>query len=150
MNEHILEQVKTEKDLGVIVDNELKFHKHTAATIKKANAILVKKSFVSLDKYIMPLLYKSLIRPHLEYGNVTWEPHYKEDQKAVEKVKKRATKLITSIKYVPYRKSLQHLTLPSPMHRRRRGDMIQLYKIINGEVDIDINMFFKFSSMPQI
>ena len=40
MNDHLLEQVTEEKDLGVIIDNELKFHKHTAATIKKANSIL--------------------------------------------------------------------------------------------------------------
>ena len=79
MNDHILEQVPKEKDNGVIVDNELTFHKHTESTIKKANAILglIKKSFVSSDKYSRPLLYKSLVRPHLEYGNVIWGPHYK-------------------------------------------------------------------------
>ena len=150
MNDHLLEQVTEEKDLGVIIDNELKFHKHTAATIKKANSILglIKKSFVSLDKYSLPLLYKSLIRPHLEYGNVIWGPHYKEDQKAVEKVQRRATKLITIIKYLPYEQRLQHLNLPSLMHRRRRGDMIQVYKMITGKVDIDMCMFFKFSSLP--
>ena len=95
----------------------------------------------------MPLLYKSLIRPHLEHENVIWGPHYKEDQKALEKVQKRATKLITSIKYMPYEKRSRHLNLPSLMHRKRREDMIQLYNR-NGKVDIDINMFFKFSSMP--
>ena len=96
----------------------------------------------------MLLLYKSSIRPHLEYGNVIWGPHYKEDQKAVEKVQRRATKLITSIKYLPYEQRLQHLNLPSLMHRRRRGDMIQVYKMITGKVDIDMCMFFKFSSLP--
>ena len=58
MNDHLLEQVTEEKDLGVIIDNELKFHKYTAAIIKKANSILglIKKSFVSLDKYSLPLV----------------------------------------------------------------------------------------------
>ena len=76
------------KDLGIIIDNELKFHKHTAMAIKKANRILglIKKSFVNLDTNSLPLLYKSLVRPHLEYGNIIWGPHYKEDQKALEKV----------------------------------------------------------------
>ena len=40
MNDHILENVNEEKDLGVIIDNQLKFHTHTSAAIKKANSIL--------------------------------------------------------------------------------------------------------------
>ena len=93
MNRYTLEQVTEEKDLGIIINNELKFHKHRAMVIKKANRILdlIKKSFVNLDTKSLPLLYKSLVRPHLEYGNIIWGPHYKEDQKALEKVQKRAT-----------------------------------------------------------
>ena len=51
MNEHMREQV-TEEDVNAIVDNDLKFHNHTAETVKSGNAILglIKKSFVSLDK----------------------------------------------------------------------------------------------------
>ena len=85
--------------------DELKFHKHTATAINKANRILglIKKSFVNFDTNSLPLLYKSLVMPHLEYANIIWDPHYKEDQKALEKVKKRATKLIPSIKNLPYK-----------------------------------------------
>ena len=83
-----LEQVREEKDLGVLVDDELKFHRQTAAAVKKANAILgmLKKSFVLFDEVTLPLLYKSLVRPHLEYGNVIWGPFYKGDIKAVERI----------------------------------------------------------------
>ena len=89
-----LEQVNDEKDLGVLIDGELKFHKHTAATIKKVNGILViiRKSFALLDSVTLPLLYKSLVRPHLEYGN------FKEDIKAVERVQRRVTKWIPRLK----------------------------------------------------
>ena len=68
-----MEQVTKEKDFGIKTDNELKFHKHTATAIKKANKILslIKKSFVNLDTKSLPL-YKSLVRPHLEYGNIIW------------------------------------------------------------------------------
>ena len=87
--------------------------------IKKANRILglIKKSFVNLDTNSLPLLYKSLVMPHLEYGNIIWGPHYKEDQKAIEKVQKRATKLIPSIQDVPYEERLRQLNLPLLMHR---------------------------------
>ena len=82
MNGTKLKQVTEEKDLGILIDDELKFHKQSASATKKANAILglLKKSFSLLDKKTLPLLYKSLIRPHLEYGNVVWGPHYAEGQ----------------------------------------------------------------------
>ena len=143
MNGYTLEQVTEEKDLGIIIDNELKFHKHTAMDIKKANRILglIKKSFVNLDTNSLPLLYRSLVRPHLEYGNIIWDPHYKEDQKAIEK--KRATKLIPSMQDLPYEERLHQLYLASLMHWKRRGDMIQTYKIITEKLNKDL--FFKIS-----
>ena len=76
-----LEYVNEEKDLGVLIDSELKFHKQTAAAVKKANCSLglIKKSFARLDINTLPLLYKSLVRSHLEYGNAAWGPFFKED-----------------------------------------------------------------------
>ena len=67
-----LDQVKEEKGLGVQIDNELKFHKQTAEALKRANSVLeiIKKSFALLDVSTLPLLYKSLVRPHWEYANV--------------------------------------------------------------------------------
>ena len=112
MNGRKLEKVEEEKDLGVIVDNELKFHKQSAAAVKKANMKLgmIKKSFASLDENILPSLYTSLVRSHLEYGNMIWGPHFKGDVIAVEKVQRRATKLVRPIKDLPYEEShLCHL-----------------------------------------
>ena len=100
MGGNILEQVKEEKDLGVLIDAELKFHKQTAAAVKKANSVLglIKKSFINLDQELLPMLYKSLVRPHLEYGNVIWAPFYKEDHKSIERVQRRATKLVHNLR----------------------------------------------------
>ena len=82
MNGQPLPTVNVEKDLGVYVDNQLKFHHHTAAVIAKANRILaiINKSFVNLDTSMFPMLYKTLVRPILEYANATWEPFYITDQ----------------------------------------------------------------------
>ena len=82
------------------MDNELKFHKQTAAAVKKANSSLgiIKKSFAMLDGSTLPLLYKSLTRPHLEYGNIVWGPFHKEDIKLVERVQKRAMKVIPQLR----------------------------------------------------
>ena len=69
MNDHILENVKEIKDLGVITDHKLKFHNHSSAAVKKANFVLglIKRSFVALVKSILPKFYMSMVRPHLEY-----------------------------------------------------------------------------------
>ena len=71
LNDHILEEAHDQKDLGVIIDVELKFHQHTASVSKKANQILglIKRSFYTRDEMTIATLYKSMVRPHLEYGN---------------------------------------------------------------------------------
>ena len=108
MNQQPLHNVKEEKDLGVIIDNRIKFHTHTSSAIKKANKILglIKHTFKALDETTLSLLYTSIVRPHLEYGNIIWGPHFKEDIKSIEKVQKRATRMISRIKEFSYTKRL--------------------------------------------
>lgn len=148
MKEHQLENVKKEKDLGILMDEKLKFHANTSAAVKKANRILglIKKSFASLDETTLPLLYTTMVRPHLEYGNIIWGPHFEEDKKLVEKVQKRATKLIPTLKQHPYRSRLEKLNLPSLAHRRERADMTMCYKIITNKIRLNYGDFFTMNS----
>ena len=134
LGDHNIEQVTQEKDLGVIIDEGLKFHQQTAAAVNKANTILalIKKSFTLLDEASLPVLFKTYVRPHLEYANIIWGPHFRCDQEAIERVQSRATKLVQCLKDLPYQTRLQKLRLPSMYHRCRRGDLIQLFKIIHG------------------
>jgi len=99
MNGKQLETVKEHKDLGVQVDSELKFHHHSCNVTNKASQVLgiIKKSFTYLDSYTFPLLYKSLVSPHLEYANVIWGPSYVTDCNNVESVQKRATRWIPEL-----------------------------------------------------
>ena len=139
-----LDQVYEEKDLGILVDSDLKFHKQTSAAVKKGSRSLgmIKKSFAFLDASTLSALYKPLVRTHLEYGNVVWGPHFQEDKKAVERVQRRATKIVQDIKDLSYEERLRILELPSLLHRRRRGDMIFTYKIFTEQVGLDKNVFF--------
>ena len=148
MNGNSLDQVMEEKDLRVIIDHELKFHQQTAASVKKTNRVLgsIKKSFSHLDETTLPLLYKTLVRPHLEYANVVWGPHFKGDIKLVEKVQRRATKLVQQYKTLPYEDRLRALELPSLVHRRRRGNLIFTCKLMTGKTNIDKHIFFKFTN----
>ena len=145
MNGRILEKVDIQNDLGVLMDSELEFHHQTSSAIKKANQILglIKKTFAAKTEENVTLLYKTFVRPILEYGNVIWGPLYKGDHKLVEAVQRRATKLIPGISTFTYEARLRRLNLPLLHHKRRRGDMITVFKIMSGRLNIQKNRFFE-------
>ncbi len=109
MDSITLDTVTEEKDLGVLIDEEQTFYKHVSATVSKANQILgiVKRIFDTLDKELLPIVWKHQVRPHFEYGNVIWYPHYIVNMKKIEGVKRRATKLIRELKDKPYQERLK-------------------------------------------
>ena len=86
--------------------------------------------FKTLSTYFI-LLYKAMVRPHLEYTNAVWCPYKKGDIELIEKVQKRATKLIISLKYLTYSERLKQLHLPTLKYRRLRGDMIEVFKMVH-------------------
>lgn len=128
-----IENVCTEKDLGVTFDQELRFSVHIQQKVKKANQILgmIRNTFQCLDKEVFLPLYKSLIRPHLEYASVIWKPNLKKDIISIENVQRRATKMVSGLKEFSYEERLKTLGLPTLYYRRDRSDMIQLFKIMH-------------------
>jgi hypothetical protein len=124
-------------DLGVTVDERLGFREHIQSKINKAYSMigLLKRNFkqVSVEGFIM--LYKGLVRSHLDYCNSVWAPHRKEDIEGLEKVQRRATKAIPGMKGLKYEDRLRRCNLPTLKYRRHRGDMIEVYKILTGKYD---------------
>jgi hypothetical protein len=72
-----------------------------------------------------------MVRSHLEYANLVWFPYKKEDIRNLEKVQRRATKLIPSLRKLSYDVRIKRLKLPTLVFRRHRGDMIEVYKIVS-------------------
>ena len=144
MNGITLEEVTEERDLGVIIQNNLKWDKQCAKSVGTANRILgmIKRTFCYLDKTVVLQLYKSLVRPHLEYGIQAWRPHLQKDIDLIERVQRRATKLIPTLKDKPYEMRLKLLSLTTLETRRLRGDLIEVFKILKGFDDIDFRRFF--------
>ena len=115
--------------------------------VNKANRVVgaIRRSFRYMNRQIFTQLYKSLVRVHLEYANTVWSPIKKTDANHLEKVQRRATKIVPGIRDLPYRERLQQLKLPSLVYRRKRGDMIQTYKILHGLEDIPENSLLKLA-----
>ena len=125
--EEILIKRESEKDLGVIMDNKLTFTNYIYSKIKIAtrNLGLIFRTFTYIDKDIFLNLFKSLVRPHLEYASTVWCPVFKKDRVPNENVQRRATKLVSSISHLSYSERLRELGLPSLEYRLERADVIQ-------------------------
>ena len=80
-------------------------------------------------------IFKSLIRPILEYANAVWCPQTKKDIRAIEKVQRHFTKRVFGMKDMSYSQRLATLKLPSLEFRRVRGDLIETYKIMTNIYD---------------
>jgi len=72
MNGAALDITHAEKDLGLTVDEDLKFHKNVVKVVNKASRMLglIRKTFSLLEQTTVPRLFTTMIRPHLEYGTV--------------------------------------------------------------------------------
>ena len=130
-------EVRSTRDLGVVVDDKLEFREHITEKIKKAYSTLaiINRNFKYVDKESFITLYKSMVRSHLEYADSVWSPHKVGLIEELEKVQKRATKIFQNCKNKKYMDRLKFLGIPTLVYRRHRGDMIEVYKILHGVHD---------------
>jgi hypothetical protein len=129
-----------EKDLGVWIDDKLKFQDHISTKVKVANKMMgaVRRTFRFLDERMFCLLYKAMVRPHVETSATVWSPYLQYQVDQLEGVQKRATKMLPVIKDMDYVSRNKRLNLPSLRYRRMRGDMLETYKMMNGHYEEDI------------
>ena len=125
-----MEHVFEEKDLGITIDHELKFEYHIAKKVAIANAIVgqMRRSFSYLDCDTFKRIYVAFVRPHLEYGEPVWSPNLVRNITALENVQIRATKIVDGLSKLTYPERLKRLDLPTLVFRRRRGDVIEMFK----------------------
>ena len=142
-----LHQTDCTRDLGVLFDKSLKFQGEISTRVQKANNIvgIIHRSLTYLDESTFSLLFKALMRPHLEYAVTIWYPHHKQDIKSIEDVQRRATKQVDGLRHLSYSDHLRTLKLPTLRFRRLRGDMIEVYKFLHGMYNADHSVFLQIA-----
>ena len=97
------------------------------------------------EKQLIVPLYRAIVRPHLEYFIQAWRPYRKKDIDKLDRIQRRATKMIPELRDLSYESRLLQCGLTTLETRRLRGDQIEVFNIVNGYENVDRNtcMFFK-------
>ena len=144
MGDTVLNTTIKEKDLGLTISADMKVSEQCAIAAAKGNQILglIRRNIVYKEKELIIPLYKTIVRPHLEYCIQAWRPYRKKDIDILERVQRRATKMIQKLRNISYEMRLKECGLTTLETRRLRGDQIEVFKILNGYENIDRNIFF--------
>ena len=141
-----LESVCSARDLGIIVSSNLTFTEHCQIISRKAHmrANLIHRCFQTKDPTFLTKLFKTYVRPIVEYGSVIWSPKLQKNIKIIEQVQRRFTKRIPGLQDYTYQQRLDTLGLESLEIRRLQSDLIMLYKIIHNLLDLPFEQLFSW------
>jgi len=134
-------------DLGVLVDNNLRFTKHYRSMVNRPEAnhrsSLILKSFQSRNPQFLFRAFTVCVRPMLDYCSPVWAPVYKTDINFIERVQRRSTKRLLGLKDISYHDRLVILDNADTLEiRRLKMDLIMLFKITHNLVALDTCSFF--------
>ena len=144
MGDTVLNTTLKEKDLRLTISADMKVSEQCGIAAAKGNQILglIRRNIVYKEKKLIIPLYKTIVRPHLEYCIQAWRPYRKKDIDMLERVQRRATKMMPKLRNISYEMRLKGCGLTTLETRRLRGDQIEVFKILNGYENIDRNIFF--------
>ena len=147
LNNLALPTVDNEKDLGVYTTSCLSWAHHVEKITNKARSVCgwISRNVISREASVMLAIYKSLVRPHLEYAVQVWNPTATHGNwqtiLELENVQRSFTRMIDNIGLLRYNERLKELGLTTLLERRARGDLIETFKILSGNVKYGRSLF---------
>ena len=124
----------------------MKVSEQCGIAASKGNQILglIRRTITYKETQLIVPLHKAIVRPHVEYCIQAFRPYRRKDIDELERIQRRATKIIPELRDLSYESRLLQCGLTTLETRRLRGDQIEVFKIVNGYEVVDMrNRFFK-------
>jgi hypothetical protein len=144
MNGVQLEKVESARDIGVIVQSNLKPTAQCLKAAATARTVLsqITRTFHYRDKVTFLKLYKTYVRPHLEFSTPAWSPWSLTEISCIEKVQIKVVNMISGLSSRTYEDRLKELGIESLAERRHQADMVMVHKIVPGTGDLELAQWF--------
>ena len=120
MGDVVLGRTTQEKDLGVTFSADMKVPEQSGIAASKGNKILglIRRTITYKEKQLIVPLYKAIVRPHLKYCIQACRTYRKKHIDKLERIQRRATKMIPELRDLSYESRLLQCGLTT-LHQYR-------------------------------
>jgi hypothetical protein len=141
LNDFVIVNSECEKILGVYIDSKLNFSEHVFNIVTKSRQIsnILLRAFNFCDNEVLINLFKTYVRPHLEYASVVFSPRHLYLTDLLENVQRHFTKRLAGLSNISYSDRLLKCNIESLETRRIHIDLTLLYKYLHGFVVMQLH-----------
>ena len=145
MNGIQLEVSEKEKDIGVIISENLKPTTHCEKAARTAMAVLhqILRAFSYRDRTVLPRIYAQYVRPHLEFAVQAWAPWQRGEIELLENVQRKMVREVVGLQGITYEERLVELGMDTLEKRRQDQDLVQVFKILKNVDSVNKETWFK-------